>query len=473
MREVVVENGLEGVGEAMTEQHRPGDEIEHRIADYFAREAAEAPVSANLWQRVRARRASAAASPRFLQRLWSAPVLGFATTIAVVAIAVGVWAVAIDGDGIDASEGSFAGSRGPAGSPGVVSAAASTPVPGAPTPTPAPSFTTTDAGSNSVAFGIRTDSLLPAPTFIDQQTAGRSIVSTATVGIEVEAVRPAMDRLRSVVEGLGGFVEQLSTSGGPEPRQGNATLRVPGSESFAALEGVKALGTVLSEQVGSDDVTNDLIDLEARLRGEQAKEASFIELLERANSVSDVLSVERELSRVRTEIEQLEGQLSFIERRVDLATIHVSLSIPADAVAEAPSASLSVQSKDVNGRLGEARTIVTQAGGEVQSTTVSQRLDGLQATLVLVVPPSRFDDVVRGLERLGSVLNKELFQAGGEIDTSVEEEAEARIVLTLSTPEQSGRNWWLWAGIPAGGVAGVVAFGLLLYGAYRAGRRET
>jgi hypothetical protein len=320
------------------------------------------------------------------------------------------------------------------------------------------------------------DTATPSPAATAQsqlETTGRSIISTTSLAIEVEAVAGALAQMRVIAESAGGFIETLSTSGGADPDQGNATIRVPGSAFFDSMTRIKALGQVTGEKVDSDDVTEEIIDLDARLRSEQAKEVRFIELLDGTTSVSEVLNVERELSRVRTEIERLQGQLSFIERRVSLATINVNFGKPGVSLADAPSASLAINTNHVDEAVTDVKRLAEQAGGEVDNTSVSLGGDGLQATVTLRVPPAQFESVVLQLQQLGDVRVKEVRQPGSNDDAPQSEDAVARIDITLSDPPgDDDRNWWLWAGAPLGGLA---ALALLLGGgrlAFVLGRRR-
>jgi hypothetical protein len=133
------------------------------------------------------------------------------------------------------------------------------------------------------------------------QTAQRMVISTASISVEVEMVPAATNEVRAIAESLGGFVEQLSSSGGSERQQAHMTIRVPQSQFFTALERIEALGEVQSRNLGSEDVSEQFIDLEARLKSAQREEQSLLSLLERAQQVSEVLTIERELSRVRSE----------------------------------------------------------------------------------------------------------------------------------------------------------------------------
>jgi hypothetical protein len=324
-----------------------------------------------------------------------------------------------------------------------------------------------ETNERTSASPTTTDSPLPSPTTGQTalETSGRAIISTSSLAIEVDSVPSAIDQLRTIANSAGGFIETLSTTGGADPDRGNATVRVPGSAFLTTLQRVKELGTVIGESVGSNDVTEQVIDLKARLRSEEAKETSFLELLGRANSVSDLLSIERELSRVRTEIERLTGQLSFIEQRVDLATIHVNFGQPDSLAAEPPSASLAMDTRDVDDAVTQLKAMVLQAGGEVDSTSISLNNGVLQAFVAVRVLPATFDDTLFRAAQLGDVTAKEVRQPGATSDLPESDEATARITVTLNQSE-STRNWWVWAGAPGAALAVI----LLLAGTYRIGR---
>ena len=88
------------------------------------------------------------------------------------------------------------------------------------------------------------------------------------------------------------------------------------------------MGKVQSKNLGSEDVSERFIDLQARLKSSLREDESLLSLLDRTSTVIEVLAIERELTRVRLDIERLQGQVNFLERRIDLATITVSLSSP-------------------------------------------------------------------------------------------------------------------------------------------------
>ena len=85
---------------------------------------------------------------------------------------------------------------------------------------------------------------------------------------------------------------------------------------------------MIQEKVSGQDVTEEFIDLEARIKTQKALESQFLEIMKQAHKVVDALEVQRQVAEVRTEIEKLEGRKRFLENRASLSTISVSLQSP-------------------------------------------------------------------------------------------------------------------------------------------------
>lgn len=306
------------------------------------------------------------------------------------------------------------------------------------------------------------------------QTVQRKVISSASVSLEVEDVQESTVQVRVIAESLGGFVEQLSSFGGTERQRANMTIRVLQDQFFSALERIEALGEVQSRNVGSEDVSEQFIDLEARLKSAIREEESLLKLLERAGVVSEILAIERELARVRSEIERFQGQLNFLERRVDLATINVSLSPPDVDEGEPPSASLTIVVSDVGGTVESVKALTASLNGEIDRVFLSMRDGKEQAGLSLRVFTGQFQQAVDSLEGQGEVKSKELVEGtappGGS--TAPSEKPQAGIDLSLIEKEDSV-NVGLIAAIagPLGGIALAVLLGLLFFTVYRAGSR--
>jgi len=154
----------------------------------------------------------------------------------------------------------------------------------------------------------------------------RSVIRTARLAVEVEKFDTGAKRLLEIAEGAGGFIADSSLAGEGGNPQGEFTLRVPAPRFTAVIEDVDALGTVTQRQISARDVTEEFVDLQARLRNLERHEQQLLAFMDRATKVSDLLAIEQELSRVRGQIEQITGRMHYLAHNVDLATISVSMS---------------------------------------------------------------------------------------------------------------------------------------------------
>jgi hypothetical protein len=166
---------------------------------------------------------------------------------------------------------------------------------------------------------------------------GRYIIRRGSVVLQVKDVRQAMAEVQRLARAQSGFVSDsnLEASEGARP-SATMTLRVPAARFDQVLDSLGGVGTVRAKQVSGEDVTLEFVDTGARVRNLQREEAELLRLLDRAGKLSEVLEVERELSRVRGQIEQAQGRLRQLSSLVDLATIEVSLSENVQVVSTSP-----------------------------------------------------------------------------------------------------------------------------------------
>jgi len=158
--------------------------------------------------------------------------------------------------------------------------------------------------------------------------AGRFITYQVTLTLEVKEFEAAKQQVMRIVEQGGGYVAQASSYETPnQPRRASLTLRVPATQLSTMLEQIRRLGRVTQEQLTSEEVTEQVVDLAARLRNARATEQRLIAVLNnRTGKVLDILQVEREIARTRENIERMEAQRQNLLRRVELATVNVTLT---------------------------------------------------------------------------------------------------------------------------------------------------
>ena len=158
------------------------------------------------------------------------------------------------------------------------------------------------------------------------------IVRYGNLSLEVNDVDDALALITTIIESAGGYISSSSRSGEGEYLYLSVTLRVPAAEFSAVMASLRSEGEVLYEDIYSYEVTMQVLDLEARLENLRASESAFLKLLDRAQTVADVVAVQSELSRIQGDIESFEAQLSGVKDQIDMASVIVSLSLPVSAV---------------------------------------------------------------------------------------------------------------------------------------------
>ena len=143
----------------------------------------------------------------------------------------------------------------------------------------------------------------------------RLILRTGQASIEVDSLETAMARLRQLARRAGGFVADAAVqSGRDQVRQATLELKVPSARFDELTEGLEPIGRLEFVNVSAEDVSEEFVDLAARAANGRRLEERLVELLRtRTGKLQDVLSVERELARVREEIERIEGRLRYLK----------------------------------------------------------------------------------------------------------------------------------------------------------------
>lgn len=155
----------------------------------------------------------------------------------------------------------------------------------------------------------------------------RKIIYTATVGLVADDFPRAAAQIVREAKARNGYVAENSVTGEPNaPREGTWKIRVPLPELDAFLAALGKMGELQNTTLTSQDVSEEFYDVRARLQNKRIEEARLIDLLQHSSGkLSDVLLLEKEISRVREEIERMEGRLRFLANQTDLATVTVTL----------------------------------------------------------------------------------------------------------------------------------------------------
>jgi hypothetical protein len=160
----------------------------------------------------------------------------------------------------------------------------------------------------------------------------RAIIRTGAVKLRVEDFEGARSSVAGHARSLDGFVSGSGSTHHTRDNQswtsGYVVVRIPSERFSGMLSFARDRGTVLNEETQTEDVTDELVDLEARLENLDQRRDRLRSFYEQANSTRELLRIEEELSAVQSEIERLEAQRRSLERQVSYATLRIELAEP-------------------------------------------------------------------------------------------------------------------------------------------------
>ncbi|MDD1678469.1 MAG: DUF4349 domain-containing protein [Methanomicrobiales archaeon] len=207
-----------------------------------------------------------------------------------------------------------------------------------PTMTPDPHIASLPIGSGSA---------------IDQK-----LIKTGSISLEVGNVPAIVDALNGIAIRHGGYLSSSSLSAATSDRMSaTVVVRVPGDAFEGAVTDIKAIGTVRSASLNSQDITEEYIDLQAQKTALQLQLNQYNRIMEKAENVEDILKIQIEIGRTQTELDRLEGRLRYLDNRVDLATITVYLQEPAPIGGDTGHDFVSVINSGIQGFLGMIDTL--------------------------------------------------------------------------------------------------------------------
>lgn len=162
-----------------------------------------------------------------------------------------------------------------------------------------------------------------------QPVPATHVIRTADLAVEVKDATRALAEARTAVEGAGGHVADESTERvGPARVESTLVLRVPQEQYASVLARLSGAGKLLSRKADAKDVTDQVVDVESRVATQRASVARVRALMDRASKLSDVVTLEGELSRRQAELESLLARQASLKDRTTMATITLRLSEP-------------------------------------------------------------------------------------------------------------------------------------------------
>jgi len=158
----------------------------------------------------------------------------------------------------------------------------------------------------------------------------RMIIKTGSLSVEVDKYDEAENKVSEVVKKYSGYIANSNSSQNSSGnKSGTLTVKVPADKFDALVSDIGKIGKVMNQSIQANDITEEYVDLEARVKTQKELEQRLIKLLDdKAARLSDVIEVEEKLASVRQKIESFEGRMKLLKSQSDLSTLTISIYEP-------------------------------------------------------------------------------------------------------------------------------------------------
>ena len=287
----------------------------------------------------------------------------------------------------------------------------------------------------------------------------RKLIRNAQLDLEVKSFQSTFDSVSALTKSAGGYVDTSNSQrGGNGKLQGTVVVKILPENLDAFLLKLRDLGDVQNQSVSTDDVTKDYFDTQARLVNSQKMEEQLQDLLKRENGkVSDLLAVERELGRVRGDIEGMQGQLKLYDFQVQYATVTMNIAEKdlnqAAAYLLKENDNFSLFATDVESAFQKARAAADQYNAQVLAANLEHDVNSdnnqVAASLVVMVAPDQIEPFLTQVRGLGRVANftrqtERVAKDGGDssqpADETKTEKDKVRVQLSIRSDDDSRKQ---------------------------------
>jgi Domain of unknown function (DUF4349) len=232
------------------------------------------------------------------------------------------------------------------------------------------------------------------------------LVKTAELSLRLESIDKMMVKLRQIVQSKQGDIYNFQDDrpqGSGEHRQATLTLKVPSTVLDSTLAEIVKLGRVESQGIKSEDVTQQLVDTDARLKNLRQQEDLTRKIMDRSGSVRDILAVSKELSSIREQIEQLDATVKNLRQQVAYSTINLKVEETQSATPTSEAFGVQVQETWKNS---------THAAGSLGTNLALGLLWLLPFTPFIAIGGGGVYYVVRRMRRRPAVLETQQIEEG-------------------------------------------------------------
>ena len=154
----------------------------------------------------------------------------------------------------------------------------------------------------------------------------RSIIYTGWMSLETDDIDLTINKIKQVILSSNGYVDNISVDKSEKFEYGYITVRVPQDQFSNVVQSIENLGELKNKNISNNDITDQLFDLKIRIENAKATEARFLQILDKAVNISDILQIEQELNRIRTDIEILEGHINNLNNRIAYSSLTINVS---------------------------------------------------------------------------------------------------------------------------------------------------